>query len=84
VSSSWRRLDNGIRLDVVVPFGSKAEVVIPKLGLSSVAVDDGGRAIWADGKLQSKTPGITGVKETGDEVIVECGGGAYSLTLQGR
>jgi alpha-L-rhamnosidase len=84
VSSSWRRLDDGVRLDVVIPFGSQAEVVIPKLGLSRVALDEAGQVVWAEGKLQLKTPGILGVKEAGDEVIVECGGGAYSFMLQGR
>ena len=41
VACAWSRTERTVRVEVTVPFGSEAEVVIPKLGIRNVKVTRG-------------------------------------------
>ena len=84
VACSWSRGDNIVRVEVVIPGGSEAEVVIPKLNLRNVAVTEGGRTVWEDGKYAPGVPGISGAEDKGGAIRVKVGGGRYSFTLTGH
>lgn len=84
VSSSWRRTEDGLRLEVTIPVGSQAEVHLPKLGLEAVEVFESGQLIW-DGQARLGTaPGVTGVRQTERAVICATGSGRFIFELKGR
>jgi alpha-L-rhamnosidase len=84
VLSSWRRTDDGLKLEVMVPFGSSARIFLPKLGLHDVSVSEGGTAIWAGKKSAGSVEGVATVTENNDAVVVEAGSGHYTFHLQGQ
>jgi len=79
VACSWRRTRGGLRLEVTVPVGSQAEVRIPELGLSPIALTESGRNVWKDGQYQSGVPGIIRAKTAGGLLTVEIGSGTYAF-----
>jgi alpha-L-rhamnosidase len=81
VASSWSRSDNGLRLEVTIPVGSQAEVRIPELGLAPVTLSESAHTIWKDGKYESGPAGITGVRKSGEALVVEIGSGNYAFAL---
>jgi alpha-L-rhamnosidase len=81
VASSWSRSDNGLRLEVTIPVGSQGEVRIPELGLAPVTLSESGHTIWKDGKYESGPAGITGVRKSGEALVVEIGSGNYAFAL---
>jgi alpha-L-rhamnosidase len=83
VLSSWRRTDDGLRLEVMVPFGSTAQIFLPKLGLHDVSVSEGGTALWQDKKSAGSVEGVTAVSENDSAVVVEAGSGHYIFHLKG-
>jgi alpha-L-rhamnosidase len=84
VLSSWQRTDDGLKLEVMVPFGSTAEIVIPKLQLNNVALLESGKAIWQDAKSAGSAEGVTSVKEEKEEIVVQAGSGRYIFELKGN
>jgi alpha-L-rhamnosidase len=84
VLSSWQRTDDGLKLEVMVPFGSTAEIVIPKLGLNNVMLCEGGKAIWQEKKAAGSAEGVTSVKEEDEEIVVQAGSGRYVFELKGN
>jgi alpha-L-rhamnosidase len=83
VLSSWRRTDDGLRLEVMVPFGSTARIFVPKLGLHDVSVSEGGKPLWQDKKSAGSVEGVTAVSENEDDVVVDAGSGHYTFHLKG-
>jgi alpha-L-rhamnosidase len=83
VLSSWRRSDDGLRLEVMVPFGSTARIFVPKLGLHDVSVSEGGKPLWQDKKSAGSVEGVTAVSENDDDVVVDAGSGDYTFHLKG-
>ncbi|HXG33956.1 MAG TPA: family 78 glycoside hydrolase catalytic domain [Bryobacteraceae bacterium] len=84
VSSSWRRTEDGLRLEVTIPVGSQAEVHLPKLGFEAVEVFESGRLIW-DGQAQrGGAPGVTSVRQTERAVICATGSGRFVFELKER
>jgi prophage tail gpP-like protein len=67
-----------------VPFGSTAEIVIPKLGLNNVMLCESGKAIWQDAKSAGSAEGVTSVKEEDGEIVVQSGSGRYVFELKGN
>jgi len=82
VSSSWRRADDGLRLEVSIPVGSEAEVRIPKLGMAAAGLSESGRIVWKDGHFQSGASGITSVKDDAGVLTVRVGSGDYAFGLK--
>ena len=58
VACAWSRTELSACVEVSVPFGSEAEVVIPKLNLRDIKVTESGKTIWADGHYVA---GMTGL-----------------------
>jgi alpha-L-rhamnosidase len=81
VSSSWSRSDDGLRLEVSIPVGSRAEVRIPDLGLTPATLSESGHAIWKDGKFEPGPAGITGARASDGALVVDVGSGYYVFAL---
>jgi alpha-L-rhamnosidase len=84
VLSSWKRSEKSVCIDVTVPVGSEAEVILPKFNLKSVVVKDSGKTLWAQKKLEPGIPGILNVTESAQAVILKIGSGRYSFELSGE
>jgi len=84
VSSSWKRGDRSIALDVTIPANSRATVRVPTLGMHDVKVTEGGEVVWHHGAYESGRPGIAGGSEYGEYVALEIGSGTYAFVLSGR
>ncbi|HET7841298.1 MAG TPA: family 78 glycoside hydrolase catalytic domain [Terriglobia bacterium] len=86
VSSSWARLDDGSTLEVDVPAGSDAVIVIPKpQELTNISVREGERVVWENGKYVAGDPGIKNASAGRDgRVTFELGSGHYDFRLTGR
>ena len=84
VVSSWRRTDKSVTLEAVVPVGSEAEIVLPKLNLRNVSVAEGGKPVWTDGKFAAGAEGVLGAAEVGATIVIKAGSGRYVFELKGE
>ncbi len=91
VSSSWAHSPGVIRLDVVIPVGADATVLIPKeQQMTDIRVREGNHIVWEDGHYVAGDPGDTGATGGGEDrehltgVTLHLGSGEYSLVLTGR
>ena len=82
VISSWSRTADTVHMEVTIPVGSQAEIVIPKLNFANVEVLESGKPVWKAGAYQPGVPGLTGGKETDRSVTLQAGSGHYNLTLK--
>jgi len=83
VSSSWKKTDGSLTLDVTLPVNSRATVSVPKIGLKSVTITEGGKTVWKDGSYVAGVSGISGGSQSADHVSFEVGSGSYSFKLSG-
>ena len=86
VSSSWARQENGTTLEIDVPAGSDAEVVVPKQQeLTNPTVREGERVVWEKGAY---VPGDAGIESAGAEkdgrIRFHVGAGHYEFRLRGE
>ncbi len=81
VSSSWKKTDNSLTLEVGIPVNSKAKVSIPKMGLENFGITESGKTIWEDGSYIGGVEGITGGIESNEYVTFDVGSGSYSFKL---
>lgn len=84
VSSHWRRSDRSITLEVTIPVNSTARVSVPTLGLSGIAVNEGGVAVWQNGAFIAGRDGIQSASARAGFVDVEVGSGSYSFVMTGQ
>ena len=84
VSSSWKKTDNSITLEVTIPVNSQANISVPKIGLQNVTVTESGKTIYKNGGFLKGIPGITSGTETKDYVTFETGSGSYKFVLNGQ
>ena len=86
VSSSWARYDDGATIEVDIPAGSDAVVVVPKpQELTGPSVREGERVVWEGGKYIAGDPGVRGATAQRDgRIAFELGSGHYSFRLTGR
>ena len=91
VSSSWAHSPGVVRLDVVIPVGADATVLIPKeQQMTEITVRESSHVVWEDGHYVAGDPGITGATGGGDDreqtsgVTLHLGSGEYSFVLTGR
>ncbi len=84
VACSWSRTETSIRVEVTIPAGSEAEVVIPKLGIRDIRISEGGKPIWADGKFLAGPAGIAGAEDKDGAIRIKTGGGRYVFLLEGN
>jgi alpha-L-rhamnosidase len=84
VACSWRRTEEGLRLEVAIPVGSQAEVYIPKLGMESAEVFESDRLIWDGQSYRPGAAGVTGVRQTERAIICATGSGRFAFALKPR
>jgi alpha-L-rhamnosidase len=85
VTSSWTHSPGVITLEVGVPMGAVARVVIPKEEeMLDIAIEEGDRVVWEKGHYVAGDPGVTGARQEHGDVIFEVGSGQYSFKLAGR
>jgi alpha-L-rhamnosidase len=86
VLSSWKRTEKSFSLEVIVPVGSEADVVIPKFTLRDLVLKEGGKVVWAQKKFVPGVPGILDVQEPkdGSTLILKIGSGRYVFELTGN
>lgn len=86
VLSSWRRIEKGLALEVIIPFGSEADVVIPKFNRRDLVLKEGGRIVWAAKKFVPGVPGLLDVQEPkdGSTLVLKIGSGRYVFELSGN
>lgn len=73
VSTVWRLEDGALSLDLVVPPGATAEVVLP--AASPAAVTEGGRPV-------TDAPDVVVLGAAGDETRLDVGSGRYSFVVR--
>ncbi|MBI5281139.1 MAG: family 78 glycoside hydrolase catalytic domain [Candidatus Solibacter usitatus] len=83
VASAWTRSDEGLKLEVTIPFGSSAEIQIPKLQKRGAALSEGGTLLMQNRAPKGSTAGVNGVRETDSSFVVQAGGGRYSFEMKG-
>lgn len=81
VSSSWRRTDESLSLDIEVPVGSAAEVGIPLLW-PGARVFESGILIWKAGRFNDAVRGLTPAGEEGRRIVVRASSGTYSFMVK--
>jgi alpha-L-rhamnosidase len=83
VACAWSRTERTVRVEVTIPFGSEAEVVIPKLGIRDFKVSEGGRTIWAKDLYAAGAAGVSGAIDKDGAIRIKTGGGRYVFVLEG-
>jgi uncharacterized protein GlcG (DUF336 family) len=85
LSSAWARTAKSATLEVEVPCGSEAEIVLPRGTLRDIVLKEGGVVIWSGKKAVGSAPGIRSVEESDkDNVVrVKVGSGLYAFELLG-
>jgi alpha-L-rhamnosidase len=84
VACAWSRTERSVKVEVTVPPGAEAEIVIPKLGIRDIKVTEGGALIWAEGKFMAGPAGIAGAEDKDGAIRVKTGGGRYVFVLEGH
>jgi alpha-L-rhamnosidase len=95
VTSSWTHSPGVITLDVTIPVGSEATVVIPTdTEWTRVAIREEDRVVWANGQYVAGVPGVKGASAGGADlpllaplikaIIIEIGSGHYSFKVRGK
>jgi alpha-L-rhamnosidase len=84
VSVEWDRGDKSLKVEVVIPVNSRAEVVLPVWNLRSVVLREGEAVIWSDETYRPGDPGIVGVKADRGRLVVSAGSGRYVFELRGE
>jgi len=84
VACAWSRTEQSARVEVTVPSGSEAEVVIPKLNLRNIQVTEGGQTVWAADKYVAGAAGVTGAVDKDGAIRVRTGSGRYVFVLEGN
>jgi len=87
VSSSWSRSPGSIKLDVTVPVGTDARVLVPKeeeMTVGMVKVTEGGHLVWQDNRFVAGDAGVVGAEAVVNGVRFRVGSGHYSFALTGE
>ncbi len=71
VSAAWHKADTGYTLDVTIPIGSTAVIVLPKLQMAAPVVAESGHA-------------VANVRDEGANLLVNAGSGAWHFTVKER
>jgi alpha-L-rhamnosidase len=83
VACAWSRTEKTIRVEVTIPGGSEAEVVIPKLNIRNIKVSEGGKTIWGSDKFIVGAAGVIGAVDKDNAIRIKMGGGRYVFLLEG-
>ena len=83
VTSSWKKAEDSLVLDVTIPANVQARVSVPLMGLENVTITESGTVVWKDGSYVPGVEGITGGKRDSGSVTFETGSGRYAFQLTG-
>ena len=81
VAVAWQREERAFAMQVTVPVNTRAEVSVPKLGLSAAAIREGQKQIWKEGEFRPGVVGIDAGEENGDAITFKVGSGSYDFRL---
>jgi len=84
ISSSWKKADASLTLEVTIPANATAQVSVPTLGLKKFAITEGDKAIWKDGVYIDGVAGIAAAHQDADWVTFDAGSGSYRFELTGK
>ena len=97
VSSSWSHSPGVIRLNVIIPAGADATVLVPQEPeMTAMEIREGDHVVWEDGHYVAGDPGVTGaslaregvpvsgVSQTSKGVEISVASGTYSFVLTGE
>ena len=85
IVSSWRKTENGLILDVLIPANTTAEVHVPTWGLSANAVKLADDTIFARDRASGKMPEhVKFISSDHDAIVFEVGAGSYSFEMTGH
>ncbi|MGZ5454206.1 MAG: family 78 glycoside hydrolase catalytic domain [Candidatus Aminicenantales bacterium] len=84
VACAWSRTELSARVEATIPFGSQAEVVIPKLGIRNIKITEGGQTIWAGDTYVAGVAGVLGAVDKDGTIRIQTGGGRYVFVLEGN
>jgi alpha-L-rhamnosidase len=83
VGCRWSRTEGSVSVEVTIPVGSTAEIVIPKFNLRNVRVTEGGQSIFENGSFIEGVAGITGAQDKDGTIRITAGSGRYAFVLEG-
>jgi alpha-L-rhamnosidase len=83
VGCAWSRTEGSVSVQVAIPVGSTAEIVIPKFNLRNVRVTESGKPVWENGKFVAGVAGITAAQDKDGAVRITAGSGRYAFVLEG-
>ncbi|HFB97607.1 MAG TPA: hypothetical protein ENJ62_00550, partial [Bryobacterales bacterium] len=82
-ASSWRRTDEGLRLELEIPVGAEARVYVPALNLDDPVILESGKVIWREGAFRPEAAeGVHAGRREGRAIVLETGSGIYRLELR--
>ncbi len=81
LSSSWKKSDHSLALNISLPVNTQAKVSVPKMKLGNVTIKESGKAVWENSSYIEGIAGITGASEDEEYVTFEVGSGLYSFEL---
>ena len=84
IAVEWERGERSFSMKVTVPANATAEIHVPKLGLSDVAVSESGTPLWKSGAIVESISGITDGAESDDCIVLNVGSGSYAFELTGQ
>ena len=77
----WRRTDGGLDMKVQVPCNSRAEIAVPKLGMSCATIKESGETVWEGDRYVAGVAGITSATQSDEHITFNAGGGRYRFQL---
>ena len=77
ISSSWKKTENSLTLDVTIPANATAKVSVQVMGLKNITITESGKVVWKDGAYVSGVEGISGGKQEVGYVTFDTGSGEY-------
>ncbi|MBA7501245.1 MAG: Bacterial alpha-L-rhamnosidase [Clostridia bacterium] len=81
ISSSWKKSDHSLALNIILPVNTQAKVSVPKMNLGDVTIKESGKTVWENSSYIEGIAGITGASEDDEYVIFNVGSGSYSFEL---
>jgi len=84
LSSSWKKSDHLLILNVSLPVNTQARVSVPKMNLGDVTIKESGKTVWENGSYIEGVAGITGASENDEHITFQVGSGSYSFEMRGE
>jgi alpha-L-rhamnosidase len=83
VSVDWAKRDGSFYLNVTIPVGAEADIVIPMLGMGNMRVTENERTVWTNNSFIPGTSGLTSATAGTDSITVHGGSGSYRFAVSG-